>query len=294
MSSPRPGVWLQAARPRTLAASVAPVMIGTVMAAADGAAHGPAAAVALVAALLIQIGTNLANDYFDYVKGADTAARTGPRRMVQSGLVTPLAMRRAALLVFAIALVVGSYLVWRGGWPILVVGLVSILSGVLYTGGPHPLGYRGLGEVFVLVFFGPVAVGGTYYVQALTLDPWVLVAGLGPGLVSVAILTVNNLRDIHTDAVAGKRTLAVRFGPAFARWEYAGALAAASLLPLVFLATGEAGVAMVLTTLVMAAAVPSLRTVFTSRDAAALNRSLGATGGLLMLHALLFSVGWLL
>ncbi|MCC5862885.1 MAG: 1,4-dihydroxy-2-naphthoate polyprenyltransferase [Gammaproteobacteria bacterium] len=287
-------LWLLAARPKTLPAALAPVLIGTVMAASAGLAHWPAAVAALLGALLIQVGTNFANDYFDFLKGADTAARVGPRRMVQSGLISPAAMRRAAVIAFALAVLVGAYLVWRGGLPILAVGLVSIASGVLYTGGPWPLAYKGLGDLFVLVFFGPVAVGGTYYVQALTIDGWVLLAGLGPGLVSVAILTVNNLRDIDTDARADKRTLAVRLGPDFARWEYLLALLAAAALPLVFLAAGRAGPAIALTLLVPLAAIPAIRRVFAAHDALALNRTLATTGQLLLLHAVLFSIGWTL
>lgn len=287
-------VWWLAARPKTLPAAFAPVLIGTAMALADGVAHGPAAAAALLGALLIQIGTNFANDYFDFVNGADTAARTGPARMVQSGLVEPAAMRRAALLTFGAAALVGVYLVARGGWPVLWIGVLSIASGLLYTGGPRPLGYLGFGELFVLVFFGPVAAGGTYYVQALTLDGAVLLAGLAPGLLSVAILTVNNLRDIDTDALAGKRTLAVRFGPAFARWEYLLALVLASLLPLGFALTGHAHGLIALPTLTLVAALPAIRTVFRSRDPATLNDTLARTGQLLVLHAVLFSIGWLL
>jgi 1,4-dihydroxy-2-naphthoate octaprenyltransferase len=294
MATSRLRVWLLAARPRTLPAAFAPVLVGTVMALTDGAAYWPAAAAALLGALLIQIGTNFANDYFDFVKGADTEARTGPARMVQSGLVAPTTMRRATLLAFALAMLVGLYLVMRGGWPVVWIGVLSIASGMLYTGGPRPLGYLGLGELFVLAFFGPVAVGGTYYVQALTIDGWVLLAGLGPGLLSVAVLTVNNLRDIDTDARAGKRTLAVRFGPVFARWEYLLALALAALLPLLFALAGRAGGAIALTALTLIAAIPAVRTVFTSRDPAALNDTLARTGQLLVLHAVLFSVGWLL
>lgn len=290
----RPGAWLLAMRPKTLPAALAPVLVGTVVALADGAAHWPAAAAALAGALLIQIGTNFANDYFDFRKGADTAERTGPPRMVQSGLIAPAAMWRASLLAFALAMLVGLYLVARGGWPVVWIGLLSIASGVLYTGGPRPLGYLGLGEAFVLVFFGPVAVGGTYYVQTLTLDGWVLLAGLGPGLISVAILTVNNLRDIRTDARAGKRTLAVRFGPVFARWEYLVALALAALLPLVFALAGRASAWIAMTSLTLVAAWPAVRTVFTSHDPAALNDTLARTGQLLLLHAVLFSAGWLL
>jgi 1,4-dihydroxy-2-naphthoate polyprenyltransferase len=288
----RVALWASAARIRTLPASVAPVLIGVVLAYADGLGHAPAAWAALLGAILIQVGTNYANDYFDYVKGADTAERQGPRRAVQSGLISPDAMRRATILVFGLAVLVGLYLVARGGWPIVVVGVASILCGVLYTGGPYPLGYRGLGDLFVLLFFGPVAVAGTYWVQALDLDWRPIVAGLGPGLISVAILAVNNLRDRETDAKAGKRTLAVRLGAHFTRLEYSTAVLLACLCPLVFMAAGAAGVGMLLPLVTLLAAWPVHRTVWRRSDGPALNAALADTGRLLMLYAVLFSIGW--
>jgi 1,4-dihydroxy-2-naphthoate octaprenyltransferase len=286
------GLWASAARARTLPASVAPVLIGVVLAYADGVGHAPAAMAALAGAMLIQIGTNYANDYFDFVKGADTAERIGPRRAVQSGLIAPAAMRRATVLVFGLAVLVGLYLAARGGWPIVIVGVASILCGVLYTGGPFPLGYRGLGDVFVLLFFGPVAVAGTYWVQALEVDWRPIVAGLGPGLISTAILAVNNLRDRETDAKAGKRTLAVRLGATFTRVEFSASILVACLTPLVFLATGAAGWGMLLPLLTLLAAVPVHRTVWGEADGATLNRALADTGRLLMLYAVLFCIGW--
>jgi 1,4-dihydroxy-2-naphthoate octaprenyltransferase len=285
-------LWASAARARTLPASVAPVLIGVVLAFADGVGHAGAAMAALAGAMLIQIGTNYANDYFDFVKGADTAERIGPRRAVQSGLIAPAAMRRATILVFGLAVLVGLYLATRGGWPIVVVGVASILCGVLYTGGPYPLGYRGLGDVFVLVFFGPVAVAGTYWVQALELDWRPIVAGLGPGLISTAILAVNNLRDRETDAKAGKRTLAVRLGVTFTRVEFSTAVVLACLAPLVFLAAGAAGWGMLLPLLTLIAAIPVHRTVWADADGATLNAALADTGKLLMLYAVLFCIGW--
>ena len=288
----RVALWASAARIRTLPASVAPVLIGVVLAYADGLGHAPAAWAALLGAILIQVGTNYANDYFDFVKGADTAERQGPRRAVQSGLISPEAMRRATILVFGLAVLVGLYLAARGGWPIVVVGVASILCGVLYTGGPYPLGYRGLGDLFVLLFFGPVAVAGTYWVQALELDWRPIVAGLGPGLISVAILAVNNLRDRETDAKAGKRTLAVRLGARFTRLEYTAAVLVACLCPLVFMAAGVAGLGMLLPLVTLLAAWPVHRTVWRRSDGPALNAALADTGRLLMLYAVLFSIGW--
>jgi 1,4-dihydroxy-2-naphthoate polyprenyltransferase len=291
---PQLAVWCSAARLRTLPASVAPVLIGVVLAYSDGLGHAPAAIAALFGAVLIQIGTNYANDYFDFVKGADTAERQGPRRAVQSGLVSPEAMRRATILVFGLAVLVGLYLAWRGGWPIVVVGVASIACGVLYTGGPFPLGYRGLGDVFVLLFFGPVAVAGTYWVQALELGWLPILAGLGPGLISTAILAVNNLRDRQTDAKAGKRTLAVRLGARFTRIEYTACIVVACLLPVGFLAAGIAGTTILLPLAALVVAIPVNHTVWTETDGPTLNGALADTGRLLMLYAVLFCIGWVL
>ncbi len=294
MSQSKAQVWFRAARPKTLFAAAAPVIIGAAMAWADHGFHLLAALAAFAGAMLIQIGTNFANDYSDFKSGADDHTRLGPTRATAAGLVTPQQMKVAAIAVFGLALVIGIYLVVRGGWPVVIIGLSSILCGVLYTAGPYPLGYNGLGDLFVLIYFGPVAVGGTYYVQALTITPAVIVAGLSPGLFSVAILTVNNLRDIDADRRAGKKTLPARFGRTFARFEYLTAIAVATLLPILLhfwadgpvLATGAA--------LVLPAAIPALRTAFRSEDGPTLNDLLATTGKLLLLYSLLFSLGWLL
>ncbi|HEX8297960.1 MAG TPA: 1,4-dihydroxy-2-naphthoate octaprenyltransferase [Rubricoccaceae bacterium] len=208
-------LWVGAARLKTLPAAAAPVVLGTAFAAGDGAFHGAAALCALVSALLIQVGTNYANDAEDAVRGADTAERVGPKRAVNEGWVTAGQMRRAAAVAFGLAFLVGLYLVWRGGPPVLALGLVAIASGYAYTKGRYALAYTGLADLFVLVFFGPVAVGGTYFVQALALPAWVLVAGLGPGALATAILIANNVRDVEQDRAASKRTLVVRFGRPF-------------------------------------------------------------------------------
>lgn len=288
-------IWLMAARPKTLAAGLTPVLIGSAMAGAAGAFHGVSALCAVLGALLIQIGTNFANDYFDFVKGTDTEERIGPKRATQAGLVSPGTMLTATILVFGLAFIPGAYLIYRGGWPILVIGLVSVLCGVLYTGGPFPLGYLGLGDLFVLVFFGPVAVGGTYYVQTLNVTSDVLVAGLIPGLFSTAILTVNNLRDADTDVRTGKRTLAVRFGKTFARWEYLICVGLAGLVLPVYLCLRTAGhwPALAACTVVLIA-LPLVRNVFTSEDGAILNETLAGTGKVLLLFSALFSIGWVL
>jgi 1,4-dihydroxy-2-naphthoate polyprenyltransferase len=285
--------WVLAARPKTLWAAVGPVAIGVGMAYGDRLHHWPSALACLVCALLIQIATNFWNDYADFRKGADTSERTGPTRATQSGLVTPPAMRNAALLTFAAATAFSIYLVARAGWPLAAIGGASILSGILYTGGPRPLGYLGLGDVFVLIFFGPVAVAGTYYAQALRVTSDVIFAGLAPGLLSTAVLVVNNLRDRETDAKAGKRTLAVRFGERFAQAEYFFCIAGASFVPFaLYMKTGRHVNSLAASATILAA-LPAVRAVFT-RKGKALNPILGYTALLLLLYSFLFVVGWLL
>ncbi len=287
-------VLVLAARPKTLWASAAPVFIGCAMAWEHGGFHAPAALCALSGALLIQVGANYANDYFDHVKGADTPGRVGPLRATGAGLVSPRTMRRAAAAAFLLACVPGLYIAWRGGWVYIIIGLLAVGSGVLYTGGPLPFGYVGLGDLFVLVFFGPVAVGGAFHVQTLELTAPALLAGIAAGLFSVAILTVNNLRDIPQDRRAGKKTLAVRFGPAFARAEYVAALATAALGVPVALAVLGKNPTVLLSSLVLVAAAPTIRTVLTRSDGPALNGALAATSTLLLVFSILFSIGWVI
>ena len=298
MSSPtspsKVAVWILAARPKTLWAGVAPVLIGTAMAyEAGGGAWLPAVA-ALFGSIMIQVGTNFANDYFDYKKGADSDNRLGPLRVTQAGLVKPDTMKRAVAIAFLLACAAGAYLVWRAGWPIALIGLLSVACGILYTAGPYPLGYIGLGDLFVLVFFGPVAVGGTYYVQTLDLDGIVVLSGMAPGLFSVAILTVNNLRDMDGDRVAGKKTLAVRFGRTFARMEFLLSIVTASAIPALLYLSTKRHVYSLLAAMVPFLALSAIRKVFTSTDGAVLNDVLAATGKLLLVYSLIFSVGWLL
>jgi len=214
-------IWLSAARPRTLPAAVAPVVVGSALAWRAGSFDARAAGVCLAFALLVQIGANFANDYYDFVRGADTVERVGPRRAVAAGLIAPAAMRRATFLTFGAALALGLLLVAWGGWWLVGVGLACVLSAVAYTGGPWPLGYFGLGDVFVFVFFGLVAVGVTYYVQAGTVSPEVWLAAAAIGLLTTNILVVNNYRDVATDRRAGKRTLVVRWGRGFALGQFA-------------------------------------------------------------------------
>ena len=287
-------VWIQAARPKTLWAAVVPVLIGSTIAYADGLFHYLSAAAALAGALAIQIGTNFTNDYSDFAKGADTKDRKGPTRVTQAGLLPPQAVKRAAALTFAIASLVGVYLIARGGWPVLAIGVSSILAGIFYTAGPKPLGYMGLGDFFVLVFFGPVAVAGTYYVQTLTVNWIVVTAGLAPGFLSVALLAINNLRDIDEDRIARKRTLAVRFGRGFARSQYIGCIVAASLVPVfLVLATGER-IWTLACLLILPVAAPEFRRLMQGTAGEALNPMLASTARLSIIFSLLFALTWIL
>jgi 1,4-dihydroxy-2-naphthoate octaprenyltransferase len=286
--------WLLAIRPKTLGAAIAPVMIGTALAAGDGAFHLNAALAALLGAVLIQIGTNFANDYYDFQKGADTAERLGPQRVTQSGLLPPAAVKQLFLIVFGLAALCGVYLVARAGFPIVVIGLLSVACGIGYTGGPYPLAYNGLGDIFVLIFFGPVAAGGTYFVQALEWSSLALAAGLVPGLTATALIAVNNLRDAPTDAKVDKKTLAVRFGEDFVRFEIQFALLLSGTLPLLLvLADPDHWPALIClaTWKPMLEIIRSIRLGTTGRG---LNLVLAQTGKLLLLQALLFSGGWLL
>jgi len=286
--------WILAARPKTLPASIAPVMIGTAMAYGDGIHHFPTALLCLLCAMLIQIGTNLANDYFDFKKGADTRERKGPTRVTQAGLIAPGHVLAATILTFALAGLLSWILVQRGGTPILIIAVLSIISGFLYTAGPKPLGYIGLGDIFVFIFFGLVAVSGTYYVQSYEINLAVLLAGFGPGLLSTAILAVNNLRDIDSDKKSGKRTLAVRFGRSFAQMEYALCVIWATLIPILIYLYIYDHIFILLASFTSLLAIHGIRTVFTKEDGPSLNHTLAFTGKILMIYSVLFSIGWIL
>ena len=281
-ASPTPGVsvWIQAARPRTLAASVAPVLVGTAIAAQVGGLRPAIALLALLSSLFIQIGTNLANDYSDFKRGADKE-RVGPQRVTQSGLVQPAAVKRAAWVAFGIAMALGLALTLLSGWPLLVVGVLSIASGWLYTGGPWPLGYHGLGDLWVFVFFGLVATCGTVYAQALTVPPQAWLAGTAMGALATAILVVNNLRDRDTDRKVGKNTLAVKAGARFTQVEYLALLAVAFGLTLVLGRPWPL--------LALPLALKPLRRVL-RETGAALNPALGETARLQLCFSVLLAV----
>lgn len=289
----RPGpvaVWWAAIRPATLWAGAVPVIVGTALAVAEGHRAWAAAAAAMLGALLIQIGTNLVNDYSDFHKGADTDDRLGPARATAKGWLTPRQVAGGAALSLIGAAAIGAYITLIGGWPMLALGLVSIACAVAYTAGPFPLAYLGLGDVFVLAFFGVGATAGTYYLQAGAVSPGAVLAGLAVGALATAILVVNNLRDRHTDARAGKRTTAVRFGERFARGQYIALVLAAYGLVVAAVLTRTAGPGWLLALASVPLALREVRALRTV-DGAALNPHLGATARLELIFGLLLSAG---
>jgi 1,4-dihydroxy-2-naphthoate octaprenyltransferase len=287
-------IWLMAARPRTLPAAVAPVLVGTSLALGAGHFHPLAFVAALLGAVLIQVGTNLSNDYSDARRGADTEDRLGPVRVTAGGLVPPGRVLLATYVTFGLAVLCGVYLVAVAGWELIAVGGASILAGVLYTGGPRPYGYEGLGELFVFLFFGIVAVSGSYFVQVQEL-PWEAFACAVPvGLLASAILVVNNVRDLETDRRAGKRTLAVRLGRERTRALYTAMVASAFVLvPLTWL-LGSMTAWLLLAWCAIPLAVPLVKIVRTRVDGPSLNGALAKTGALQLVFCLLFSAGILL
>ena len=285
-------LWLLAARPRTLPAAIAPVLVGTALAGSEDTFRALPFAAALVGSVFIQIGTNLSNDYSDARRGADTEDRLGPVRVTAGGLMPPRRVLVGTYVAFGIAVAAGLYLAAVAGWELLVVGAASILAGVFYTGGPRPYGYEGLGELFVFVFFGLVAVGGSYFVQVEELRWEAVALGVPVGLLAAAILVVNNVRDIDTDRRAGKRTLAVKLGRRRARSLFAGMVVAAFAC-----CPGLAGALSAWVLLPFAAAPlapPLVRTVATRTDGPALNGALAGTGRLLAVFSLLLAGGVLL
>ena len=280
-----------AARPRTLPAAIAPVLVGTSLAIRNGPFHPLAFAAALVGAVLIQIGTNLSNDYSDARRGADTEERIGPVRVTASGLLPPRRVLVATYLTFGAAILCGVYLIAVAGWLLLAIGAASILAGVLYTGGPRPYGYEGLGEVFVFLFFGLVAVTGSYYVQRRSL-PWeAFVLAVPVGLLIAAILVVNNVRDIETDRRAGKLTLAVRLGRERTRELFTAMVALAFATAWVPWLAGALSPWLLLTLAAVPLAVPVVRTVRTRADGPSLNRALAGSARLALVFCLLLCAG---
>ena len=284
-------IWVMAARVRTLPAAVAPVLVGTSLALGAGHFNPLAFLAALLGAIFIQVGTNLSNDYSDARRGADTEDRLGPVRVTAGGLVPPRQVLLATYATFGLAVLCGVYLVAVAGWGLIAVGAASILAGVLYTGGPRPYGYEGLGELFVFLFFGLVAVTGSYYVQVQHL-PWQAFACAVPvGLLASAILVVNNVRDIDTDRRAGKRTLAVRLGRERTRTLYTAMLAIAFLTAPLAWPFGSMSAWLLLPWATAPLALSLIRVVRTRVDGPSLNGALARTGLLQLLFCLLFSAG---
>jgi 1,4-dihydroxy-2-naphthoate octaprenyltransferase len=290
---PRWQAWVMGARPRTLPAAISPVIVGIALAMADGRFSFWPALAALADALLIQIGTNLANDYFDHLRGIDTPDRKGPPRVAASGLIPLASLRAGIIVVFGLTALIGLYLVLRGGWPVLAIGLASILAALAYSGGPFPFGSYGLGDLFVFIFFGLVAVSGTYYVQALQFYPLVLLVAVPLGALITDILVVNNYRDIETDARVGKRTLAVILGPAGTRLEFIGLLILAYAVPVILWGMGRFSAGVLLPWLTIPKAVGLTRTLYATTDGPALNRALAGTAQLTLWFSILFSIGML-
>lgn len=290
---PQIKIWILASRPRTLTAAIVPVVVGSALAWRDNTFQVWAALAALLAAVFIQIGTNFANDVHDFKKGADTAARLGPTRVTSAGLLTPQQVEAGMIIVFGLAVGLGVYLIFVGGWPVIVIGVCSILAGLAYTAGPFPLGYNGLGDVAVFIFFGLVAVTGTYYVQAHMLTPVVWLAAVPIGAIATAIIVVNNVRDTDTDRAAGKRTLSVLLGRPAARLEYVGLLLMAYAAPMLLWLVFRLSVWTLLPWLTLPLAWGHARALYTT-EGPALNRTLGGTAQLLAQYGALLAVGLVL
>jgi 1,4-dihydroxy-2-naphthoate polyprenyltransferase len=287
-------IWLMAARPRTLPAAVAPVLVGTALAGFGHIFHPLRFVAALLGAIFIQVGTNLSNDYSDARRGADTEDRLGPVRVTAGGLVPPKQVLIATYVSFAIAVLAGVYLITVAGWELLLVGAASILAGVLYTGGPRPYGYEGLGEIFVFLFFGIVAVAGSFFVQTTKLDWEAFALAVPVGLLAAGILVVNNVRDIDSDRRAGKRTLAVKLGRRRTRGLFAAIVYLAFLLAPVTWVFGPTKPWMLLPWLTLPLAVRLVRLVRNRSDGPSLNGALAQSGMLQLAFCTLLSAGLLL
>ncbi len=283
--------WILATRPQTLLVGAVPVLLGAAAAARLGVVRWNAVIGAFFGSILIQIGTNLANDVFDYEKGTDTHERIGPLRVTQAGLLSARQVRSGMIASFALAALFGSYLVSIGGLPIVVIGLASIASGIAYTGGPYPLGYHGLGDFFVLVFFGPVAVCGTSFVASGRFDTVAFVASLSAGALATAVLVVNNVRDIETDVKTNKRTLPVRFGRSFGVAEYAALIVVAMIVPFVLVFGFSVHLFALASLVTLPVALRLLMTLHRERAGEILNRTLASTAKLLLVHGVLLSIG---
>lgn len=283
-------IWILAIRPKTLPAAASGVVMGSALAWMDGSFHILPALAALCVALLLQIGSNVANDVYDFERGTDTAERQGPLRVTQARLLTPAQVKRGMWVIFGLAAMFGLYLAFLRGWVVVWIGLAAILSAIAYTGGPFPLGYYGLGDLFVFIFFGVAAVAGTYFVQIGSVSPAAWWMSVPVGLIITAILVVNNLRDIENDRKGNKRTLAVRLGVQGTRIEYLLCLVGAYLVIPLAAWLGLVPWLALLTWLSLPLAIKTARTVFT-QSGRPLNAALAGTGQLALLFSVLFGVG---
>ncbi|MGD2027243.1 MAG: 1,4-dihydroxy-2-naphthoate polyprenyltransferase [Anaerolineales bacterium] len=286
--------WVMAARPKTLTAAISPVLLGWSIALSTSRFHFGAALAALVTAVFIQIATNLVNDVVDFYKGADTAERAGPTRVTETGLLTPQQVWTGVVVSFGAAALAGVYLYWVAGWPVLVLGAASILAGIAYTAGPYPLAYNGLGDLFVLLFFGYVAVGGTVFVTAGAFPPIAWYGGTAAGALTVNILVVNNIRDIESDRKAGRKNLPVVFGRWAAVWQYGILLVVAYLVPLILIFQQLTSPWVLLSFLTIPQAVKLLQVLRSGQSGASLNPTLGQTAQLLLRYCILLAIGLLL
>lgn len=287
--------WILAARPRTLPAAIVPVVIGFALVFEQGALRAVPACVLLLTAVLIQVICNYANDVLDFERGTDTAERLGPVRATQAGIITPEKLKAVTAALIGVCLLLGGYLVSIAGWPILIIGVLSLAFAILYTAGPFALAYLGLGEVFVILFFGPVAVGGTQYFFTGGVESGALLIGAACGLISAALLAVNNLRDIDSDRKSRKYTLAVRFGERFARFEYAGLLLAAAVLAVLSPILHPEHRWSALAALFILPGIPVIAKVVSAAKPVSgteLNGVLESTGKLLVLFGVLFALSY--
>jgi 1,4-dihydroxy-2-naphthoate octaprenyltransferase len=290
---PRWKIWWLASRPKTLSAAIAPVLVGTAVALRQGGFQPFAAGAALLVGIFVQVGTNLYNDYADYQRGADTTERLGPLRVTQAGLAAPEAVRRAAILIFGLAGLIGLYLYLIAGWPVLVMGAAAILAGFAYTAGPWPLAYNGLGDVFAWIFFGFMAVCGTAYVQLKEVPFLAWMGGLTLGALITALLAVNNIRDIETDRVAGRRTLPVLLGRRGGLIEVGLCFVVAYLVPPLLLLFYDQSVWFLLPLLTLPSAIGLLRFI-AANQGRALNQALAGAARLVLWYGLLLSLTYVL
>jgi len=284
--------WTMAIRPKTLPAAISPVLVGTTFAYYHGYFDWIVAIATLIASLFIQIGSNFANDVYDFLKGTDNENRLGPKRATQSALITPAEMKKGMMMVFGLALLIGVYLAWIGGWIIVAIGTISIISAFAYTGGPYPLGYHGWGDVFVFIFFGLIAVPGTFYLQTGFINEEVVLLGIALGVLSTAILVVNNLRDADTDIETGKKTLAVRFGKSFSKFQYSTLMVVAFLIPIYLAETMQIFSLYLPIFLIPVAGKLILQIYF--EEGKVLNEVLAKTARLLFLYSIVLSMGFVL